>query len=232
MSLGSIIGSSTGRKFINAITGVGLVLFIIVHLAGNLTLFSSNPDFFNKYAKTLHDFGWLLYAAEIGLLLLFTFHIVSAIKVSLENRKARSRGYEYSARAGQPSKRSFASETMAISGLTLMAFVIWHVWSFRFGPGVAEGYVTQIDGEQARDLYSLVYDYFASPLYVALYVGVMALLGFHLRHGFWSALQTLGLNSPENSSRNYATGLILAIILSVGFLLIPVWIFYKANGGV
>lgn len=232
MSLGSIVGSTTGRKFINALTGVGLVIFIIVHLAGNLTLFSSDPDLFNGYAKKLHDFGWLLYAAEIGLLLLFLFHIVSAVKVSLENRKGRSTGYVAKQRAGSPSKRSFSSETMIISGLILMAFVVWHVISFRFGPGIADGYVTQINGEAARDLHQLVYEFFTSPLNVILYVAVMIFLGFHLRHGFWSALQTLGLNSEENSATVYTIGLVAAVILAAGFLLIPIWIFYTANGGV
>lgn len=231
MSLGSIVGSTTGRKFINALTGVGLVVFIIVHLAGNLTLFSSNPELFNGYAKKLHDFGWLLYAAEIGLLLLFIFHIVSAIRVTMENRKGRSSGYQVKSRAGTPSKRSLSSETMIISGLILMAFVVWHVISFRLGPGIAEGYVTQINGETARDLHLLVYEYFSSPLNVILYVGVMIFLGFHLRHGFWSGLQTLGLNSAENSPKVYAVGMVLAVLLALGFLLIPIWIYYSANGG-
>lgn len=231
MSLGSIVGSTTGRKFINALTGIGLVVFIIVHLAGNLTLFSSNPELFNGYAKKLHDFGWLLYAAEIGLLLLFLFHIVSAIRVTLENRKGRSDGYRVKTRAGSPSRRSFSSETMIVSGLILMAFVIWHVISFRFGPGIADGYVTQLDGERARDLHQLVYEFFTSPVNVVLYVAVMIFLGFHLRHGFWSALQTLGLNSTENSATVYSVGLALAIIFALGFLLIPIWIFYFANGG-
>lgn len=231
MSLGSIVSSSTGRKFINALTGIGLVVFIIVHLAGNLTLFSSNPELFNGYAKKLHDFGYLLYVAEIGLLLLFLFHIVSAIRVTLQNRKGRSQGYKVTANAGSPSNKTFSSKTMIISGIILLAFVVWHVITFRFGPGISEGYVTQINGDTSRDLHQLVYEFFSSPVNVILYVVVMVFLGFHLRHGFWSGLQTLGLNSEKNSASVYAIGLILSLILAAGFLLIPVWIFYSANGG-
>jgi len=232
MSLRSIVGSSIGRKFINALTGIGLVLFIIIHLAGNLTLFSSDPQLFNGYAKKLNDYGLILYVAEIGLLLLFLIHIVSAINVYLDNRKGRSKDYKIKRNAGGPSKKSVSSRTMIISGIILMAFVIWHVLTFRFGPGMAEGYVTRIHGETARDLHKLVYEFFTSPVNVVLYVAVMIFLGFHLRHGFWSSLQTLGLNREENSSSVYAAGLFIALILALGFLLIPIWIYYSANGGV
>lgn len=224
--------SSVGKKIINGLTGLGLVVFVIIHLGGNLTLFSSDPDLFNSYAKKLHDLGFLLYVAEIGLLAVFIFHIVSAISVYISKKKARSFGYRKHGSAGGTSKKSFSSVTMIYTGLILLAFVIWHVISLKFGPGIEQGYITVIKGETSRDLHRLVYEYFANPINVSLYVFVMILLGFHLRHGFWSAFQSLGANHPKYTPVINSVGYILAVVLAAGFLLIPIWIFIKNGGGV
>ncbi len=224
--------SSVGKKLINGLTGLGLVFFVIVHLGGNLTLFSSNPDLFNSYAKKLHDLGFLLYAAEIGLLAVFIFHIVSAISVYMSKRKARAYGYHMKGNAGGASRKSISSVSMIYTGIILMAFIIWHVISLKFGPGIDQGYTTVLKGETARDLHKLVYEYFANPFNVSVYVIVMVLLGFHLRHGFWSAFQSLGANHPKYTPVINTTGYILAIVLAAGFLLIPIWIFINTGGGV
>ena len=224
--------SSIQKKLLNGLTGLGLIVFVIVHLAGNLSLFSKNPTAFNTYAKKLHDFGYLLYVAEIGLLFLFVFHIVSAILVYVSKRRARKDQYAKTGFAGGKSKKSISSISMIYTGIILLAFVVWHVISFRFGPGIDDGYVTEIKGEQARDLHRLVYEYFTDPLYVIIYVVVMILLGLHLRHGFWSTFQTLSLNNPKYSSLIYTAGLLFAILMAAGFLLIPVWIYFSGNGGI
>lgn len=224
--------SSVTKKIINGLTGLGLVVFVIVHLGGNLTLFSSNPDVFNNYAKKLHDLGLFLYIAEIGLLAVFIFHIVSAISVYMSKRKARESRYHKTANAGGMSKKSLSSVSMIYTGLILLAFVVWHVASLKFGPGIEQGYITELKGETARDLHRLVYEYFANPINVSLYVLVMILLGFHLRHGFWSAFQSLGASHPKYTPFINTAGYILAVVLALGFLFIPVWIFMKNGGGV
>lgn len=224
--------NSVGKKLINGLTGLGLVVFVIVHLGGNLTLFSSNPEIFNEYAKKLHDLGFLLYVLEIGLLAVFIFHIVSALLVYFSKRKARNSRYYKRGNAGGASKKSLSSVSMIYTGIILLAFVVWHLIALKFGPGIEQGYVTTINGETARDLHRLVYEYFANPLNVALYVIVMVLLGFHLRHGFWSAFQSLGASHPKYSPVISTTGFVLAILLAVGFLLIPIWIFINNGGGV
>ncbi len=231
MPLIYLIRSSVGKKIINGLSGLGLILFIIVHLGGNLTLFSPDSDLFNGYAHKLHEMGVLLYVAEIGLLVLFLVHIVSAIDVTIQNRRSRAEKYVMTANAGAPSRKSFSSQTMILSGLILLVFIVWHVISFRFGPGVEEGYVTIIKGEEARDLYRLVYEFFSTPLNVILYVLAMVFLGFHLRHGFWSALQTLGLNRRNASATVYSLAFFVALVFAVGFLLIPIWIYFRVNGG-
>ena len=225
--------SSVAKKILNALTGIGLVLFLVVHLLGNLTLFSSDPGSFNSYAKTLHDLGWLLTAIEIALLLLFAAHIASSIVVTMANRKARGGGYAAQSKGGSRASatKPVASRNMIYTGIILGAFVVWHVISFRFGPGIAEGYVTEINGVVSRDLYTVVYEFFENPLNVFLYTAVMIFLGFHLRHGYWSAFQSLGAIRKKYMPLATASGYMVAVILSAGFLLIPVWIYFAGRGG-
>ncbi len=224
--------SSVAKKILNGLTGICLILFVIVHLLGNLTLFSGNPDTFNSYAKSLHGLGWLLTAIEIGLLALFAAHIISSIAVTIGNRKARNAKYIASASGRASVTKPVFSRNMIYTGVALGAFVVWHVISFRFGPGIAEGYATEINGEISRDLYAVVYDFFRdSPLRVILYCAAMILLGFHLRHGYWSAFQSIGAVNKKYMPALTATGYFIAAALSAGFLLIPVWIYFSGWGG-
>jgi succinate dehydrogenase / fumarate reductase cytochrome b subunit len=217
--------SSVGKKLITAISGLVLFLFIIVHLGGNLTMFVS-ADLFNSYAHHLEALGPLLYVAEIGLIIFFLFHVVSAVSVQIDKWRARPDGYEAVASKGGPSKKTLASRTMIVTGVVLFVFVILHVRMFKFGPGPEAGYVTEVHGQQMRDLYRLVVEEFKRPGVVIAYVAVMLFLGFHLRHGFWSALQSLGAMSPRWSPAIYTLGLIFAILLAGGFLALPVWMYF------
>jgi succinate dehydrogenase / fumarate reductase cytochrome b subunit len=94
---------------------------------------------------------------------------------------------------------------------------------------MAEGYTTTIDGEEVRDLYRLVIEEFQKPWYTLFYVVCMFLIGFHLRHGFWSAFQSLGVHHPKWSSHIYTLGLLVAVILGLGFIGIPVWVFLQGG---
>ncbi len=222
--------TTVSKKFLNGITGLGLVAFVILHLSENLLLLSKDPDRYNSYAHFLWSLGPILTVLEVLLLLVFLLHIVSAVSVYLQNRRARRTGYSLLRSRGKPSRKTISSVTMIVTGLVLLAFLVWHVLTFRFGSGVAEGYVTLIDGSQARDLYRLVMEFFSLPFNVVAYVVVMVLLGFHLRHGFWSAFQSLGVNHPKYSPFIYAVGIAVAVVLAVGFLLLPVVLYLR--GGV
>ncbi|MGI9558157.1 MAG: succinate dehydrogenase cytochrome b subunit [Thermodesulfobacteriota bacterium] len=223
--------SSVAKKILNALTGISLVGFLVVHLLGNLTLFSNNPDPFNSYAKFLHDFGWILTATEIGLLAVFGAHIISSIVIAVGNRRARAENYVAGSSGRASATKPAVSRNMIYTGILLGAFVVWHVISFRFGPGVAEGYTTQIQGETTRDVYRLVYEFFGNPLNVLLYTGAMILLGFHLRHGYWSAFQSLGAVNKKYMKSVTVTGYMVAAALSTGFLVIPLWIYFVGSGG-
>ncbi|WP_462137757.1 succinate dehydrogenase cytochrome b subunit [Candidatus Mycalebacterium sp.] len=222
---------SVAKKILNALTGIGLVSFLVVHLLGNLTLFSDDSQLFNIYAKYLHDLGWLLTVTEIGLLALFAAHIITSIVITISNRKARAGKYEAGLKGRATATNPAVSRNMIYTGILLGAFVVWHVLSFRFGPGIAEGYATVIDGEVARDLHALVYDFFSSHLNVALYMAAMIFLGFHLRHGYWSAFQSLGMTNKKYMSFVTVAGYLMAVVLAAGFLVIPLWVHIAGRGG-
>jgi succinate dehydrogenase / fumarate reductase cytochrome b subunit len=213
--------SSVAKKFLNAITGVGLGIFVIVHLLENLLLLTGNPDDFNRWAHFLESFGLLLRLIELGLAAFFLAHIWSALMVYWDKLKARPSGYSVYRSAGWTSRQTLSSQTMIYTGIILLAFVIWHVVTFRFGPY----YTVTVDGVEMRDLHRLVVEVFRNPVNVALYVAVMVLLGLHLRHGFWSALQSLGAYHPRWTPLWYTGGAIVAALLAVGFIVIPVWVY-------
>jgi len=221
--------SSIGKKIITAITGLGLYLYIILHLAGNLTLFARNPDLFNSYAHFLTGLGWLVTSIEIGLLLFFLLHIVGGIIVYFGKLRARPESYVKYESTGYPSKKTVSSVTMIWTGLVIAVFTTLHVITFKYGPGIERGYVTYIDGVQVRDLYRLVVEVFSHGWYVILYVGAMIFLGFHLRHAFWSAFQSLGANNRILTPIFFGAGLVLAILLAMGFLVLPVFIYFAGG---
>jgi succinate dehydrogenase cytochrome b subunit len=210
--------SSVARKLVNGLTGLLAMLFIVAHLAGNLTLLGGR-DAFNTYAESLHRLGALVYVAEVGLLLMFAAHAVTAIQVFLHKRAARQTRYVVARTKGPPSHQTLSSRTMIVTGLVLLAFLIWHVIQFRFGTY----YTTVLHGAEVRDLYRLVWEVFQSPVWVVLYVAVMALLGFHLRHGFWSAFQSIGLLSANVRPFAYGAGIVFAVVMAVGFLVLPIY---------
>jgi succinate dehydrogenase / fumarate reductase cytochrome b subunit len=205
-----------------------LFLFVIGHLAGNLLLFVG-ADAFNAYAHKLISLGVLLYVIEAILVTAFLVHMVTAISVTWNNWKARPDRYKVSAGQGEPSRMTISSKTMIWTGLVLLVFLVVHLITFKYGPGIEQGYVVELDGEPVRDLYRLVVESYGQVGYTAFYVVCMALLGFHVRHGFWSAIQSLGGFHPKLTPVAYSLGLFAAAVLAAGFIVIPVW-FYFAGG--
>ncbi len=218
--------ASVSQKFAMALSGLGLVGFVIVHLLGNLSLYRTDGAPFNTYAKALHDLGGLLVVAEIGLLLVVLLHIVTGFALKKNHSAARPEKYKMWRSKGGATPSNFSSRTMIFSGVTLLVFIAVHVWQFRFGASVDQGYVTQIHGEEARDLHRLVVETFKNPAWVGFYVFCMLLFGTHLRHGIWSAFQSLGVVSGGTSRKLLSLSGLLGFILAVGFLFIPVYIYF------
>lgn len=213
-----------------ALTGLGLVIFVVFHLSENLVLLFGDRADYNRWTHFLESLGPLLWVIELGLLAFFVFHIVSGIQVYLGKLKARPDSYKKTKAAGGPSLKSASSVSMIITGLVLAVFVVWHVWSFKYGPGVADGYVHEIDGHPMRDMHRLVVETFSQPVPVIAYSVVMLLLAMHLRHGFWSAFQSLGAMRPSLTPFFYGLGLVVALVVGLGFLALPVWIYFMGPG--
>ncbi len=224
--LSQVLNSSVGKKIISGLTGLGLVGFIIIHLAGNLAIFAG-AEALNTYSHTLNSLGGggFVYAAEAILVVVFLFHIVSGLQVARSRQTARPIAYQKSANAGHTSKKSSSSVSMIYTGLVLLVFTVFHLYSIKFGPSSAEGYVTVHNGTEMRDLYRLVVERFQNLFYVVGYVLVMALLGWHLRHGIWSALQSLGLTNKKILPVAYTLGGVLGLALAAGFLVMPIYIY-------
>lgn len=215
--------SQVGRKILTGITGVLLVLFVIVHLLGNLQLLYGDATPFNTYALKLHNFGFLLYTVEVLLALTILLHAYIGITIYLRRKKARKNGYAVYNTKGEPSKQTIGSRSMIVTGLVLLMFLVIHLVQFRFGPAEE----TMLGPEVARNLYLLVMQTFSNIGWVLFYVGVMLLLAFHLRHGVWSMLQSLGAMRPSWSKGIHAFALLLGLLLAVGFLILPVVIYVR-----
>lgn len=215
------LNSQVGRKFLTGITGLLLVFFIIFHLLGNLAIFG-DPNAMNAYSKFLHDFGALLWVARIGLLIAFLLHAWIGISIWWDKKKARPQKYKVYSSKGGPSKQSLSSRSMAFTGVVLLIFIIIHINTFALG----ETETIAVAGEQFSDLKTLVLNTFQSPVYAFGYTIVMILLGVHLGHGVWSAFISLTMRSKKTSAVMYTVGVILAILLAVGFLFIPLYIYF------
>jgi succinate dehydrogenase / fumarate reductase cytochrome b subunit len=206
--------SSVAKKILIGVTGLALFIYLLIHVAGNLLVFLG-PELFNRYAYTLES-NPLLPLIEIGLLFVFLVHIYQTVRMFLANQQARPVRYAVKRRAGWPSRKSFASSTMIVSGLWLFVFLLIHVKAFRFGvehewPG------------GGRDLYRLEMEAFRNPAMVAFYVVSMVIVGSHLWHGISSAFQSLGADKPAWTRIVLPAGKVVAVLIAGAFIVIAIW---------
>ena len=220
--------SSLGKKYFMGFSGLLLCGFIVVHLIGNLTLLLPDKDPFNKYAHFLtQDLGNIIYVAEFMLASIFIIHFIYAIIVQINNWLARPQRYAVVTGAKHTSRKTFGSSTMIYTGIIIIIFLVWHLLHFKFGEIIM---YTTADGRVIRDLYAVVYQFFGNPVNVVLYVLIMALLGFHLSHGFWSAFQSLGLYGKRFTPLVYGAGSLFAVVMAIGFIVLPLYIFVGTGG--
>ncbi|MCP5002469.1 MAG: succinate dehydrogenase cytochrome b subunit [Planctomycetes bacterium] len=219
------VRSSVGKKILMAVTALSLVMFVITHLLGNLKLYSRDSTTFNLYAHKLDSLGGILYLAESGLLLLFLTHITIALSIFLTQRKARPDRYYMHKRSGKTGYNYFSSTTMIYTGVFVLVFLVLHLLHFKLGQGIKDGYTREVGGEVVRDLHRLVLERFQNPWWVSFYVVSIAMLGIHLSHGVWSAFQSLGASHPRYTPLIYGSGILVALMLSLGFLILPIFIY-------
>ena len=213
----ALLRSSIGKKFIVAITGVILIGFILGHMLGNLQIFLGQ-DWINSYAEHLRALGPFLWIIRGFLLITVVLHIYFTIRLAIDNRRARPVGYQKQEHV----KATFASRSMALSGLVLLAFILYHIAHFtvrvtdpRFG-------LLKADPLNRYDVYSMMVYGFQNPVVSAFYIIAMFLLALHLSHGSSSFFQSLGLNDKKMTPRLARWGRIFAWLIFVGYTSIPV----------
>lgn len=216
-----VFSSSIGTKLVIALTGIGLFLYLILHLAGNVLVFFG-PRVFNQYSHTLIS-NPLVVPVEIGLLIIFLIHIFKTVTMWLANQRARPVSYERKAWAGGASRKTVASTTMIVTGVIILLFVVIHVRTFKYG---AEYFVAD---SGIRDLYRLEAENFSSPLAVLFYIVAVMLVGFHLWHGVASAFQSLGADHHRYTPAILWIGKLFAVIIAAGFIIIPLWVHFSGG---
>lgn len=222
------INSQVGRKFMTGITGIGLMLFLIGHLGGNLTIFGS-AEAFNIYTEKLMSLGPLLYVIEAGLAFFFLYHTILGVSIWWNKRKARPEGYKKYKTRGGASHQSLASRSMIYTGSIILIFLVLHIIHFKFGAD----YSITLDstGQEVRDLRRLVIEEFQKTWVVAAYTGVLALVILHLSHGFWSAFTSLGMKHGNTSKKVQTAAYAFALVLMLGFIFIPLYIYFTGGEG-
>jgi len=217
-----VFSSSVGTKIVIGLSGLLLIIYLLIHVGGNLLVFFG-PRVFNTYAYNMEVRNPTLPLIEIALLILFLIHIFKTIKMYLANAAARPVSYVKKERAGYTSRKSLASSTMIFGGLWIVVFLIIHVKAFRFSPEI------EWPGG-GRNLYQQEMAVFANPLMVAFYIVSMLVVGSHLWHGASSAFQSIGLTHPRWTPRLIVAGKVLAVLVAGAFIVIAVWA-YTQNGG-
>ncbi|MEI8292587.1 MAG: succinate dehydrogenase cytochrome b subunit [bacterium] len=212
------INSSIGKKTIVAVTGLLLVLFVMGHLLGNLSIYLG-PHAINAYAEKLHSLGPLLWVIRLGLLSVVGLHIYFTMLLWKENQTARPKKYI----ASNPIGTTVFARTMRLSGLVVLAFVIFHLAHFtaRVVDPSYKSLTTTLDGHPVHDVYAMVVKGFSNVPVVCVYVVGLFLLTLHLNHGLSSLFQTLGITNLR-IRRNYElAGRLLAWMLFLGYVSIP-----------
>jgi succinate dehydrogenase / fumarate reductase cytochrome b subunit len=205
------LGSSIGKKLLMALTGLAFLGFLAAHLAGNLMIYGGKAAF-NGYAEKLQSLGPLLNFFRAGLITFALVHVLTGLVLFIQNRTARTVRYTVYASAGG---RTLSSRTMPYTGLLILAFVIVHLFHFTF-----------VD-KTATTIFDIVTAAFNRPAVVLLYVALMIVVAFHVRHGFWSAFQSLGAHHPKYMPAVSALSVAAGVIVALGFGLLPIAVAFR-----
>ena len=220
------LNSTLGKKLLMALTGLFLILFLVVHLAGNLQLLLPDEGkSFNIYAETMASNPLIRVVSilNFGFILL---HAIYAIILTKHNKKARPVGYAVTNPAGNS---SWSSRSMGILGTLIFIFLLVHLRSFWYELKFGSVPFVSYDGVEYKDGYSIVVASYQNILFVVFYVISMGVLAFHLVHGFSSAFQTLGISHQKYTPFIKKLGVAFAIIVPALFALIPIFMFVQGS---
>ncbi|MCX6518150.1 MAG: succinate dehydrogenase cytochrome b subunit [Actinobacteria bacterium] len=223
-----LYSTAVGKKYVMGATGIAMMGFVLFHMIGNLKMYAGAADL-DHYAHFLQTLlyplapkGWVLWILRGGLISMLFLHLHAAYSLTVMNRHARPVKYQ--------SKRdyqiaNFASRTMRMSGLVILAFIVWHLADLTFGvvnSQVGEMVAHSGDEESVKAVYASVVHSFSRTPVALFYVFANVLLGIHLFHGAWSIFQSFGWNNPRFNTwrRAFATG--FAALVVVGNVSFPI----------
>lgn len=213
--IGSVWRSTVGKKAVMAVTGVIMLAYLVAHMMGNLKVFFGAGEF-NHYGAWIRTIGepflhhaWFLWIARVVLGTAVVLHGVAAFQLSRRDLAARPAKYARTRR-----RASYATRTMRWGGVILGLFIVWHILDLTT-------LTVNPNAEEGRPYENLVASFDRPPV-TALYIVAMLALGLHIRHGFWSAAQTLGANSPRRDRLFKVLANALALVLTCGFIAVPV----------
>ncbi len=201
------LSTSVGKKQLMAVTGLLFLLFLTTHLLGNLSIYAG-PKAFVAYAEGLHALGKLLVAAEVGMAIALIVHVTTAVFLFFENRRARPVKYEVDKSGGG---RTFSSQTMPYTGLLILGFIGVHMATFSH----------HIVDQTTRNIFQIAVAVLSHKVYLAIYLIGVLVVAFHVRHGLWSAFQTVGANHSKYMPFIQKLSLVFAVIVAIGFGSLP-----------
>jgi len=219
--------SSIGQKLVMSLTGLFLISFLVVHLAGNIQLITDDTGVaFNTYAKFMTG-NPVIKTISYGLYAMILLHAFQGLALWWKNRKARgSEKYAVKVTRGADGVAAKAAKQMAVLGTLILAFLLIHMGDFWWAMKSETVPMADCGGEPCQDLYIKVYASFKQLWVVIAYMIGLIALAFHLRHGFWSAFQTLGWNHPKWTPAINGASWIIAIALPLAFAAIPLYMYF------
>ncbi|MFF0745988.1 succinate dehydrogenase cytochrome b subunit [Streptomyces sp. NPDC004111] len=208
-------GSTVGKKTVMAVSGLIMLGYLVAHMIGNLKIFFGTDEF-NGYAHWLRTLGdpvlhyeWALWIVRVVLLAAVVLHGVSAYQLSRRDIRARPTAY-----AHKRKRAGYATRTMRWGGIILALFIVWHLLDLTT--------LTVNGNAQHGKPYENVVASFSTWYGNTIYIVAMLAVGLHVRHGFWSAAQTLGVGNASRERFLKAAANLLALVLTAGFLSVPV----------
>lgn len=207
-------GSMVGKKVVMGVTGLIGIGFVILHSLGNLLVFRG-PAAINSYSHFLKGTGELLWGLRIVLIVAVILHVIAAVQLTLQSRAARP--VAYAMREAQVA--TIASRTMRWGGAFLLVFIVIHILHFTTGT------IKPAGAFSSEDVYANVVSSFRIWWVTLFYVVAMIALGFHLFHGAWSSVRSIGASSPSPEPMHQSVSLVIAILVWVAFTAVPVAVF-------
>ncbi len=219
----TFLTSSIGQKIIMALTGLFLILFLLIHLIGNLQLLANDGGkSFNIYTEFMST-NPLIQTISKGNFFFIALHTMQGLLLAFKNKKAK--GSKYAIRASN--NTSWASKNMALLGTLLLAFILMHLWHFWFVFKFGSNYdVVTINGTEMIDAYTKVSVVLTQPVWLISYIIGLIVLAYHLNHGFGSAFQTLGLRHKKYTPIINFVGKAYSILIPLGFAIIPLYLYF------